>query len=106
MAAFDTALDPDFVTPSNTTDNELFTAANDSMVFVDVANLLDDVIRVWVGITPSGGSVHWKIADFPIPANDSLLGLGPWPISPGAEVTVKTDTANEATFSVTGVETP
>lgn len=105
MAAFDTALTPVSSTPANTSDATLFTATADSSVLVDVANIGASQVAVRVGITPSGGSVHWKVFDVAIPASDTLLALGPWFLESGDAVTVRTDTADDATFSLTGVET-
>lgn len=104
MAAFDTALTPASSTPANTSNASLFAASADSSVLVDVANIGSAQVAVRVGITPSGGSVHWKLFDVEIPAADSLLALGPWFLENGDAVTVRTDTADDATFSLTGVE--
>lgn len=104
MAAFDTALTPVSNTPANTSNASLFTASADSSVLVDVANIGSGTVAVRVGITPSGGSVHWKLFDVEIPSANALLGLGPWFLESGDVVTVRTDTADDATFSLTGVE--
>ncbi len=103
MAAFDTALTPTAVTPAATTNTTLFTASFDSSVLVDVANIGGSAIAVRVGVTPSGGSVHWKLYDLSIPAGESALSIGPWFLQNGDAVTVRTDTANNAVFSLTGV---
>jgi len=103
MPAFDTAITPTAVTPANTNNATLFTAVADTSILVDVANIGTTTIAVRVGITPSGGSVHWKVYDLAIPANEAALSLGPWFLANGDAVTVRTNTANNAVFSVTGV---
>jgi len=103
MAAFDTAITPTASTPADTNNATLFTASADSSVLVDAANIGTGAIAVRVGITPSGGSVHWKVFDLVIPAAESVLALGPWFLQSGDAVTVRTDTADDATFSITGV---
>lgn len=104
MAAFDTAITPVASTPANTSNATLFTASADSSVLVDIANIGSGQLTVRVGITPSGGAVHWKLYDFVVPSQDALGALGPWFLQNGDAVTVRTDTANDATFSLTGVE--
>lgn len=105
MAAFDTALTPVASTPANTSNATLFTASNDSSVLVDAANVgITDGVLVRIGITPSGGSVHWKAFDTIVDAGQSLLSLGPWFLQIGDVVTVRTNDADEITFSLTGVE--
>ena len=105
MAAFDTSLTPVASTPANTSNAALFTASADSSVIVDAANIGTALVAVRIGITPSGGSVHWKLFDVPIDPANALIGLGPWFLQTGDAVTVRTDTADDATFSLTGVET-
>jgi hypothetical protein len=105
MAAFDVALEPVAVTPANTSDATLFTASADSSVLVDAANIgSTDGVTVRIGITPSGGSVHWKVFDTIVDSGQSLLSLGPWFLQVSDAVTVRTDDADEITFSLTGVE--
>lgn len=105
MAAFDTALTPVSVAPANTSDTTLDPNNTlDAAVMVDVVNISADTILVRVGITPSGGSVHWKRFDIAVPGNDGLPNLGPWFLQTGDVVTVRTATANNAVFSLTGVE--
>lgn len=104
MAAFDTALTPVAVSPADTNNATLFTATADSSVLVDVANIGSTTVAVRVGITPAGGSVHWKVFDFNVLAGDALAGLGPWFLQNGDVLTVRTGTANVATFSLTGIE--
>lgn len=104
MAAFDTAITPSASTPANTSNATLFTAAADTSLLVDVANISTAALKVRVGITPSGGSVHWKVFDVVVPVGDSLTGFGPYFLQTGDAVTVRTDTANNATFSASGVE--
>lgn len=104
MAAFDTALTPVSSAPANTSNATLFTATADSSVLVDVANIGSASINVRVGITPSGGSVHWKLYDLLISSANSVLGIGPLFLENGDAVTVRTDTADDAVFSLTGVE--
>lgn len=104
MAAFDTPITPTSAAPANTSNATLFTASAATSVLVDVANIGAAGIAVRVGVTPSGGSVHWKVFDGPILDGDALLGLGPWFLESGDAVTVRTDTADDAVFSVTGVE--
>lgn len=103
MAAFDTAITPAASTPADTNNATLFTASADTSVLVDVANIGADPIEVRVGITPSGGSVHWKVYDAQVPVGNPILGLGPWMLQSGDAVTVRTDTADDAVFSLTGV---
>lgn len=105
MAAFDTSITPAFSTPANTSNATLFTATADTSVLVDVANVgTVDNVQVRVGVTPSGGAVHWKVFDLPIPLGDSMLGIGPIFLQNGDAVTVRTADADEITFSLTGVE--
>ena len=110
MAAFDTAFTPKSLAPANTTEAALFTAGTDSTstqdvsCLVDVANIGTGAIAVRVGIKPSGGSTHWKLYDIDVPVGSSLLSIGPWFLQSGDAVQVRTDTANDAVFSITGVE--
>ena len=104
MAAFDTAITPVSSAPANTSNAALFTASADTSVLVDAANIGSDTVRIRVGITPSGGSVHWKVYDLPVVAEDAVSGLGPWFLQNGDAITVRTDTADDAVFSLTGVE--
>lgn len=104
MAAFDTAIAPSTSAPADTNNATLFTASADTSVLVDVVNIgTTGAIEVRVGITPSGGSVHWKIYDESIPLKDGIPSIGPWILRNGDAVTVRTDTANDAVFSLTGV---
>lgn len=105
MPAFDTPVTPVSSAPANTSNATLFTAAADSSVLVDVVNIGTGPILVRVGITPSGGSVHWKRFDISVPPGDGLPNLGPWFLQTGDAVTVRTSVANDAVFSLTGVET-
>lgn len=105
MAAFDTAITPVAVTPANTSDTTLFTASDDTSVSVNSTNIGASSIAVRVGITPSGGSVFWVAFDVPVPTGQAFLGIGPLFLQIGDAVTVRTGTANDATFSLTGVET-
>lgn len=105
MAAFDTAITPSSSAPANTSNATLFTASADTLVLVDVANIGTGAITVRVGVTPSGGAVHWKLYDQAIAVGDSLTGLGPYALQNGDAVTVRTNTANDAVFSCTGVRT-
>jgi hypothetical protein len=111
MGAFDKVFPPKGVTPADTNETALFTAGTDSTsaqevsVMVDVVNVSGaGTPAVKVGITPSGGSVHWKVFDVEVAVGSPLLGLGPWPLNPGDAITVQTDTANAVTFSITGFE--
>ena len=104
MAAFDTAITPAFSTPANTSNATLFTAGADTAVLVDVVNLTTVELSVRVGVTPSGGAVHWKLFDQVIPSANSVLGIGPLFLQSGDAVIVRTDNADDATFSLTGVE--
>lgn len=104
MAAFDTAITPVAATPANTSNATLFTASADTSVLVDVANIGVATIAVRIGITPSGGSVHWKLYDIEIQVADAIGSLGPYFVQSGDVVTVRTDTADDAVFSLTGVE--
>ena len=106
MAAFDTAITPVSSTPANTSNATLFTASTDTSVLVDVANIGSaGTVAVRVGITPSGGSVHWKVFDSLLPQGESMLAVGPLFLQNGDAVTVRTADADEITFSLTGVET-
>lgn len=105
MAAFDTAITPVASTPNGTSNTTLFTASADTSVLVDVCVVDGSVpVLVRVGITPSGGSVHWKLFDFPVPAGEPVVSLGPWFLQSGDVVTVRTAVADDVTFSLTGVE--
>lgn len=104
MGAFDTAITPVSAAPGDTNNAALLTASADTSVLVDVANIGSGAVGVRVGITPSGGSVHWKLFDTAVPAGDSILGIGPLFLESGDAITVRTDTADDAVFSATGVE--
>ena len=104
MAAFDTALEPVSVTPASTSNATLDTADADWSVLIDVANTGTATISVRVGITPNGGSVHWKRYDVSVPAGDAFT-VGPWFLRNLDAVTVSTNTSNDAVFSLTGVKT-
>ena len=104
MAAFDTAITPVASTPANTSNTTLFTASADTSVLVDATNIGASAITVRVGITPSGGSVHWKLYDVSIPSADAVLAIGPLFLQSGDAITVATGTADDMTFSLTGVE--
>jgi hypothetical protein len=105
MPAFDTAITPVQSTPANTSNATLFTASADTSVLVDVANIgAAGAVQVRVGVTPSGGSVHWKVFDSIVEQGDAMLALGPWFLQNGDAVTVRTADADEITFSLTGVE--
>jgi hypothetical protein len=105
MPAFDTSITPVAVTPANTSNATLFTASADTSVLVDAANIgSTDGVLIRMGITPSGGSVHWKVFDAAIDSNDALNSMGPWFLQTGDAVTVRTADADEITFSLTGVE--
>jgi hypothetical protein len=112
MAAFDTAFTPKSLAPANTTEAALFTAGTDSTngqdvsALVMVANKGTGAIQVSVGIKPSGGSTHWLLFKGIVPANDALTPdtFGTLTLPSGAAIQVKTETANDAVFSVTGVE--
>lgn len=103
MAAFDTPITPAATSPANTSNATLFTASAATSVLVDAANIGAAQVAVRLGITPSGGSVHWKAYDVVVPVGDTL-SLGPWFLESGDAVTVRTDTADDATFSISGVE--
>jgi hypothetical protein len=105
MAAFDTALTPVAVTPANTSDTTLDPDnTDDAFIYVDVANIGSVAKVVRVGVTPSGGSVHWKMNGTEVPAGDSILGLGPWFLQAGDVFTVGVTVADDVTFSLTGAE--
>lgn len=103
MAAFDTAITPTASTPTNTNNTVLFTATDDSSVMVDVANISASALTVRVGITPTGGTLHWKAYDLSVPVGDAVLGLGPWFLQAGDVISVRTSVSSNATFSVTGL---
>lgn len=106
MAAFDTAITPTASTPATTSNSTLFTATNDSSLLVDITNVSTAAATVRVGITPSGGSVHWKLHDLSIPADDALLGVGPWIVQNGDKVIVASgSTGSVVTYSLTGLVT-
>lgn len=105
MAAFDTALTPVAVTPANTSNTTLDPDNNaDAFIYVDAVNIGAVPVAIRIGITPSGGSVHWKVFDLTLPATESALAFGPWFIQAGDVVTVRTADADEITFSLTGTE--
>lgn len=103
MAAFDTAITPVFSSPTNTSNATLFTAGFDTALLVVVTNLTALQVAVKVGVTPSGGSVHWLMFEFAIPANDATDPIGPIFLQDGDAITVQTATANAITFSASGV---
>lgn len=103
MAAFDTAITPTASSPANTSQATLFTASADTAVLVDVANIGTGTIAVNVGINPGGG-VHWKVFEQNIEAGGALASLGPYVIQSGDTIEIQTDTADDATFSVSGLE--
>ena len=105
MAAFDTSITPVASSPANTSNATLFTASADTSVLVVASNIGAAALKVRVGVTPSGGAVHWLLFDVLIPVGESLLAIGPLFMQTGDAVTVRTDTADDATFSLTGVET-
>lgn len=104
MAAFDTAIAPTALTPANTSQATLFTASADTAVLVDVSNIGTGTIAVNVGIDPGAGE-HWKVFESTIGPGDALASLGPYFLQSGDTIEVQTDTANEATFSVSGLAT-
>jgi hypothetical protein len=104
MGAFDTPITPTGLTPANTSEADLFTATAPCSVLVDVANILTTTALAKVGVTPSGGSVHWKVFDLPIAAGDSMLAVGPLFLETGDAIRVRSSAASSLTFSVTGVE--
>lgn len=104
MAAFDTAITPVASTPADTNNATLFTASADTSVLVDAVNIGAVPVTIRIGITPSGGSVHWKVFDLSLPVAESALAFGPWFLQSGDAVTVRTADADEITFSLTGVE--
>lgn len=104
MAAFDTSITPVASTPASTANATLFTASADTSVLVDVAVITAaTTLNVRVGITPSGGSVHWMVFDMPVEVGNPIGSLGPYFLQNGDAVTVRTDSANNVTFSLTGV---
>ena len=103
MAVFDTVITPAFSTPGSTSNATLFTAAADCSVLVDSVNILTAECTIRVGVTPSGGAVHWKLYDQAIPAGNSLLAVGPLFLQTGDAVTVRSSVSSSVTFSLTGV---
>lgn len=116
MGAFDQALTPVDVTPSTTADTTLDPGhTDDCSVLVDVSLIAStspgspgelDQALVRVGITPSGGSVGWRVFDAPIrfQAGDDFGSLGPYFLQVGDVLTVGADLVDAVTFSLTGVE--
>lgn len=104
MAAFDTAITPVASTPANTSNATLFTATADTSFLVSAANLTAVQVAVRIGITPSGGSVHYFLYDLVVPGNDALEPYGPFFLQSGDAVEVRTASADDITFSLTGVE--
>lgn len=104
MSAFDTAIAPAAATPADTSQATLFTAAADTALLVDVANIGSGVIAVNVGIDPGAG-VHWKVYEQAIDAGAALASLGPYILQSGDTIEVQTDTADDAVFSVSGLAT-
>lgn len=104
MAAYDISLTPVAVTPANTSDTTLDPDnTGDAFVYVDATNIGASTYLVRLGITPNGGSVHWKVFGFPLPPGEAL-DRGPWFLQAGDVVTVGTSSANNVTFSLTGTE--
>lgn len=104
MPAFDTAITPAVSTPANTSDTLLFAASADTSVLVDVANIGATTLVVRIGIAPASGTTHFLVYDLPLAAGNSLNGLGPLFLQNTDEIIVRTGTANNAVFSLTGVE--
>lgn len=102
MAVFDQVITPVSSTPANTSLATLFTASADTSVLIDIANLTTTGVAIRVGVIPSGGSIHYKLYDVPIPAGDALI-RGPWFLQNGDAIQVRTATADVITFSLTGI---
>ena len=103
MGVLDQAIVPTQSAPSSTSDATLYTAAADTVLIATVTNIDsgNGSLAVRVGVTPSGGSVHWKYYDIPIPFGNPIE-LGPISLRNGDAITVRTNTINDAVFSVTG----
>lgn len=109
MAAFDTAITPKAVTPANTSDTTAFTVGTDSSaqdcsLLIDVSNIGTDAVQVRIGVTPSGGSLAWRVFGLIVNAGDALLRYGPLFLQNGDVVSVGTTVADDAVFSFDGVE--
>lgn len=102
MATWDTAIQPVSTTPADTNNATLITATTDTLVTVTAANLTADAVTIRIGVTPSGGSVHWKAYDFALPGGESLE-LGSYPLRNGDAVTVQTGVADDVEFSAVGL---
>jgi hypothetical protein len=108
MATFDTVIVPTQVTPSTTSDTTLYTAVSDTQALVTITNIdtANTSATARVGITPSGGSVHWKAYEFPVDPG-APIQLGPFFLRSGDAITVGvggSDT-NDIVFSVAGTRT-
>lgn len=102
MATWDTAIAPVSSTPADTNNATLITATADTLVTVTAANLTVGAVSIRIGITPNGGSVHWKAYDFSLPGGESLE-LGSYPIRTSDAVTVRTASADDVEFSAVGL---
>lgn len=102
MLVYDTPLQPRALAPANTSEATLWTTDDDCVVQVNATNLGAAQIKVNVGILPSGGSTFWVLEEAPVAVGDAYINLGPFPLRNGDAIRVKTDTANDAQFSLTG----
>ncbi len=111
MGAFDSAFKPKGLTPNNTLQATLFTVGVDStsgqdvQVNINVSVIGSGSVDVRVGIIPLGGAVVWLMFDDAVAASNPVLGLGPLFLQAGDTIEVRTASANNVTFSVTGTET-
>lgn len=105
MAAFDTALTPKQATPTQSTANvTLFTSSGDCSVLIDVVNLSTAAVTSRVGLVAGSTVVQWKVFNTSITAGDGIASLGPYFLDAGSLVVVRSGTANNVQFSMTGVE--
>jgi len=108
VGAFDTVFKPRGLTPNSTLQATLFTVGTDSpagedcQALVNVSVVGTAAINVRVGVIPSGGSVIWLMYDDAVESANPVIGLGPLFLQSGDTIEVRTDSANNVTFSVTG----
>lgn len=106
MGAFDTAITPVAVTPANTSDTDLDPGHTlDAHVSLSIALVPAETSSVVVrwGVKPNGGSNHWKATDVTLNPGEAIDGMV-YTLQPGDVIVVQTSRANDAVFSVTGVE--
>jgi len=109
VGAFDTAFKPRAVTPSNTSEQDLFivgthSSSQDVQVNINVSVIGTTTPTARIGFIPLAGAVFWIIFDDPIETDNPIIGLGPFFLQNGDIIRVRSSVANDLTFSVTGTE--